>query len=154
MPDTIGLDYGTNSARALVVDCSDGREIGTAVVDYPSGNQGILLKSSDHHLARQSPNISQRSGVSVRLSVSNQESLVANAARHASSSVHVGVHEHDGAVVVTDANTGETVKVVEFGQGGFLRATMRRMANRAGSCQRSMRRCVSRRMAASFSAGG
>lgn len=55
MPFTIGLDYGTNSARALVVDCADGREIGTAVVDYPSGNQGILLKSSDHHLARQNP---------------------------------------------------------------------------------------------------
>ena len=34
----------------------------------------------------------------------------------------------DGAVVVTDASTGETVKVIEFGQGGFLRATMRRMA--------------------------
>lgn len=34
----------------------------------------------------------------------------------------------DGAVVVTDASTGENVKVVEFGQGGFLRATMRRMA--------------------------
>jgi putative photosynthetic complex assembly protein len=34
----------------------------------------------------------------------------------------------DGAVLVTDAATGETVKVVEFGQGGFLRATMRRMA--------------------------
>jgi putative photosynthetic complex assembly protein len=34
----------------------------------------------------------------------------------------------DGAVVVTDANSGATVKVVEFGQGGFLRATMRRMA--------------------------
>jgi L-ribulokinase len=55
MPYTIGLDYGTNSTRALVVDCADGREIGTAVVDYPSGNQGILLKSSDHHLARQRP---------------------------------------------------------------------------------------------------
>ena len=55
MPFTIGLDYGTNSARALVVNCADGREIGTAVVDYPSGHQGILLKSSDHHLARQSP---------------------------------------------------------------------------------------------------
>lgn len=35
------------------------------------------------HLARQSSNISQRSGVSVRLSVSNYESLVANAARRA-----------------------------------------------------------------------
>jgi len=55
MPFTIGLDYGTNSARALVVDCKDGREIGTAVVDYPSGHQGLLLDSTDHHLARQNP---------------------------------------------------------------------------------------------------
>ncbi len=55
MPFAIGLDYGTNSARALVVDCSDGREIGTAVVDYPSGHQGILLDPADHHLARQNP---------------------------------------------------------------------------------------------------
>ena len=34
----------------------------------------------------------------------------------------------DGAVVVSDATSGETVTVVPFGQGGFLRATMRRMA--------------------------
>ena len=34
----------------------------------------------------------------------------------------------DGAVVVTDAITGETVKVIGFGEGGFFRATMRRMA--------------------------
>ncbi|MCW1923913.1 ribulokinase [Luteolibacter arcticus] len=55
MPYTLGLDYGTNSARALVVDCSDGREVGTAVVDYPSGNQGVILNPADHHLARQNP---------------------------------------------------------------------------------------------------
>lgn len=55
MPFAIGLDYGTNSARALVVDCTDGREIGTSVVNYPSGHQGILLDPRDHHLARQSP---------------------------------------------------------------------------------------------------
>jgi magnesium chelatase subunit I len=35
------------------------------------------------HLARQSPHVNQRSGVSVRLTVSNQETLVANAARRA-----------------------------------------------------------------------
>jgi magnesium chelatase subunit I len=35
------------------------------------------------HLARQSPHINQRSGVSVRLTVSNLETLVANAARRA-----------------------------------------------------------------------
>jgi len=34
----------------------------------------------------------------------------------------------DGAVVVSDATSGEIVTVVPFGQGGFLRATMRRMA--------------------------
>jgi putative photosynthetic complex assembly protein len=34
----------------------------------------------------------------------------------------------DGAVIVSDAKTGQTVTVVPFGQGGFLRATMRRMA--------------------------
>ncbi len=34
----------------------------------------------------------------------------------------------DGAVVISDADTGDTVKIIEFGQGGFLRATMRRMA--------------------------
>jgi putative photosynthetic complex assembly protein len=38
------------------------------------------------------------------------------------------VDRADGAVVISDANSGETVKVVEFGEGGFLRATMRRMA--------------------------
>jgi magnesium chelatase subunit I len=35
------------------------------------------------HLARQSPHINQRSGVSVRLTVANLETLVANAARRA-----------------------------------------------------------------------
>jgi L-ribulokinase len=52
---TLGLDYGTNSVRALLVRCSDGAEFGSCVVDYPHGAQGILLDSSDHRLARQYP---------------------------------------------------------------------------------------------------
>lgn len=52
---TIGLDYGTNSVRAVVVRCSDGKELGTHVYDYPSGKQGVLLDSADHNLARQYP---------------------------------------------------------------------------------------------------
>lgn len=55
MFSALGIDYGTNSVRALVVDCATGAELGSAVVDYPSGNQGILLDKNDHHLARQSP---------------------------------------------------------------------------------------------------
>ena len=38
------------------------------------------------------------------------------------------VDRADGAVVVSDAVSGDVVKVIEFGQGGFLRATMRRLA--------------------------
>ena len=52
---TLGLDYGTNSVRALVVRVSDGAEFGGAVVNYPSGEQGILLDAADGTLARQSP---------------------------------------------------------------------------------------------------
>src|SRR3954468_17060809 len=52
---TLGIDYGTNSVRALVVRCADGAELGTSVVNYPSGNQGVLLDPKDHHLARQHP---------------------------------------------------------------------------------------------------
>ena len=51
----IGLDYGTNSVRAVVVDCDDGRSVGTHVADYSSGEQGVLLDPKDPHLARQSP---------------------------------------------------------------------------------------------------
>jgi L-ribulokinase len=49
------VDYGTNSVRALVVDVGDGAEIGTCVVDYPSGEAGILLDPGDPNLARQHP---------------------------------------------------------------------------------------------------
>ncbi|HEX8463701.1 MAG TPA: ribulokinase [Abditibacterium sp.] len=51
---TIGLDYGTNSVRALIVNVQTGEEIGTAVWNYAHGAQGIIL-SRDPNLARQHP---------------------------------------------------------------------------------------------------
>ena len=61
MPDptsprfAIGVDYGTNSVRAVVVRAVDGCEIATAVFNYPSGDAGILLDPRDPNLARQNP---------------------------------------------------------------------------------------------------
>jgi L-ribulokinase len=52
---TIGIDYGTNSVRAVVVDCADGSVLGAHVFPYPSGDQGVLLDPRDPHLARQHP---------------------------------------------------------------------------------------------------
>lgn len=51
----IGLDYGTNSVRALVVNTATGEEIGTHVFDYPHGEAGIILDAKDPNLARQHP---------------------------------------------------------------------------------------------------
>ncbi len=51
---SIGLDYGTNSVRALIVDVKNGREIAAATWNYAHGTQGVIL-SRDPNLARQHP---------------------------------------------------------------------------------------------------
>jgi L-ribulokinase len=51
----LGLDYGTNSCRSLVVDLDDGRELATFVYNYPAGEAGIILDPRDPNLARQDP---------------------------------------------------------------------------------------------------
>ena len=51
----IGLDYGTNSVRAIVADLDDGSVVASAVHDYASGDAGILLDRKDPHVARQNP---------------------------------------------------------------------------------------------------
>ncbi len=55
MKCAIGLDYGTNSVRCVIVDTADGRELGTCVYGYPTGEAGIILDPADHNLARQNP---------------------------------------------------------------------------------------------------
>jgi L-ribulokinase len=51
---TIGLDYGTNSVRALIVNVANGAEVAAAVWTYSHGTQGVIL-SRDPNLARQHP---------------------------------------------------------------------------------------------------
>ena len=50
----IGLDFGTNSVRALVVNVTNGRQVGSAVWNYQHGTAGVIL-AKDPHLARQHP---------------------------------------------------------------------------------------------------
>jgi L-ribulokinase len=51
----LGLDFGTNSVRALLVELRTGRETATAVHAYETGREGIILDRSDPNLARQNP---------------------------------------------------------------------------------------------------
>ena len=52
---SIGLDFGTNSCRALIVDISNGRELASHVFPYPSGDSGVIVDIKNHNLARQNP---------------------------------------------------------------------------------------------------
>ncbi len=51
---TIGLDYGTNSVRAVLVNVANGREMATTVWPYEHGTEGVVL-GKDPNLARQHP---------------------------------------------------------------------------------------------------
>ena len=51
----IGLDFGTNSCRSLIVDIANGKELATHVFNYPSGESGVIVDSDNPNLARQNP---------------------------------------------------------------------------------------------------
>ncbi|MGE5440838.1 MAG: ribulokinase, partial [Bacteroidota bacterium] len=52
---SLGLDFGTNSCRAIIADLSDGSEIASAVFNYPSGQSGIITDPGNPSVARQNP---------------------------------------------------------------------------------------------------
>lgn len=52
---TIGLDYGSNSVRCVIVDVKNGDELSSSVYEYETGDAGIILDSFDHNPARQNP---------------------------------------------------------------------------------------------------
>jgi L-ribulokinase len=54
MSYTIGVDYGTDSVRALVVDTRTGREMGTHVFEYPRWKAGLYCDPASNRF-RQHP---------------------------------------------------------------------------------------------------
>ena len=52
---SLGLDYGTNTVRAVFVDVADGRAVGSGTHGYAHGDDGIITDDRDPHLARQHP---------------------------------------------------------------------------------------------------
>jgi L-ribulokinase len=50
----IGIDYGTDSVRSVVVDTSDGQIVGTSVFDYPRWEKGLYCDPSGNQF-RQHP---------------------------------------------------------------------------------------------------
>ena len=51
----LGLDFGTNSVRALIADVENGEAVAVAVEEYGRGEQSILEDARNPHVARQHP---------------------------------------------------------------------------------------------------
>lgn len=55
MASSLGLDFGTGSVRACIVDLDRGDELGSAVQPYAHGDDGVISDARDPNLARQHP---------------------------------------------------------------------------------------------------
>jgi magnesium chelatase subunit I len=112
------LDVDTEIA---VVEQESRPYAGTAVrVEVPAHMSQIVATIS--HLARQSPHINQRSGVSVRLSVSNYETLVASSVRRA---LRLGESEAVPRISDLDALASSTsgkieIETIDEGRDGHV----------------------------------
>jgi L-ribulokinase len=103
MAYTIGLDYGTNSVRCLIVDVTNGEEIGTCVYDYETGEAGIILDPSDHNLARQNP-ADYLKGIEVTIKGAITEAKNSRKDFEASQIIGIGVDTTGSTPMLVDKN--------------------------------------------------
>lgn len=110
---TIGLDYGTNSVRCVVVDTSDGRELATAVYEYESGQAGILLDSADHNVARQNP-ADYIKGLEITIQHAIAQAKKSETAFDASKIIGIGVDTTGSTPLPLDKNGTPLAMLDEF----------------------------------------
>jgi len=103
MAYTMGLDYGTNSVRCVIVDTADGRELGTCVYEYETGQAGILLDPADHNVARQNP-ADYLKGVEVTVAGAIEQARQAEPAFNPKDIVGIGVDTTGSTPLPVDEN--------------------------------------------------
>jgi L-ribulokinase len=113
MSYTIGLDYGTNSVRCLIVNTADGREVGTSIYEYESGQQGILLDPADHNVARQNP-ADYLKGLEVTIAGAIKEAKKADPAFDPSRIIGIGVDTTGSTPIPVDAEGTPLAMKPEF----------------------------------------
>jgi L-ribulokinase len=113
MAYTMGLDYGTNSCRCVVVNTANGQEIGTATYEYETGDMGIILVRRDHNLARQNPSDYIKA---LEVSIKKALSAAAKADRKfkAESVIGIGVDTTGSTPLPVDGNGTPLAMLREF----------------------------------------
>jgi len=113
MAYTIGLDFGTNSVRSLLVDVSNGNELGTAVYEYETGEAGIILDSADHNLARQNP-ADYLEGIEVAIKAAIAEAKKADKDFDSNQIVGIGIDTTGSTPIPVDENGTPLSMLDEF----------------------------------------
>ncbi len=103
MAYTVGLDYGTNSVRCLIVDVANGDELGTAIYDYETGEAGIVLDPADHNLARQNP-ADYLKGTEVSIKAAIRQAKAADKRFDAGAVIGIGVDTTGSTPLPVDKN--------------------------------------------------
>jgi len=111
MAYTIGLDYGTNSVRCVIVDVTDGGEVATSVYEYPTGEAGIILDPADHNLARQNP-ADYIEGIEVTIKQALAAAKKTNKAFNASGVVGIGI-DTTGSTPLPVTQTGKPLGMLD-----------------------------------------
>jgi L-ribulokinase len=113
MAYTIGLDFGTNSVRSLLVDVSNGNELGTAVYEYETGEAGIILDSADHNLARQNP-ADYLEGIEVTIKAAIAEAKKADKDFNTNRIIGIGIDTTGSTPIPVDENGTPLSMLEEF----------------------------------------
>lgn len=99
----IGIDYGTNSCRSLLIDLENGRELGSEVFAYPSGKAGILLDPKDPNVARQNPQ-DYIDGLVATVSAAIDQAKRADANFNVEKVIGIGVDTTGSTIIPVDAS--------------------------------------------------
>ncbi len=103
MAYSIGLDYGTNSARCLIVDTATGNELGNSVYEYETGQAGIILDPADHNLARQAPS-DYHKGIEVAVKEAILQAGKADKTFNAGDIIGIGIDTTGSTPIPVDEN--------------------------------------------------
>jgi L-ribulokinase len=113
MAYTIGLDYGTNSVRCVIVDTANGDELATAIYEYETGQAGIILDANDHNLARQNP-ADYLKGVETTVTQAVAQAKKADKNFDAAKVIGIGVDTTGSTPLPVDANGMPLYMLDEF----------------------------------------
>ncbi len=100
---SIGLDFGTNSCRSLIVNIENGKEISTHIFNYPSGVAGVVVDKKDPNLARQNPN-DYLLGIEKTIKGAIKKAKTSNKKFSPNNIIGIGVDTTGSSPVPVDAN--------------------------------------------------